>query len=229
MRVISALFLALFASPAFAQQQPPLLQFLMPGDGDVRERLDAYDTLITGACEDRAWTEPETVEASAGLAGLIAQGALPRGTTRTVSTLTASGCETEPRRHRYEVLSVPVVNIDMHYLGFVGETRVPAINLLDFTQQIAMAAGILTEKHGACSDQEAMSALAIVDTRDDGEVSLETYLEQRGPAEAPAPAVSAWRETWTLRYCPDAEADIDVYLGDHGEEGGIGIAIGLDP
>lgn len=229
LRALLGLCLCLWATPAVAQDsQSPLLRFLSPGDGDLQARLEAYDALITGPCQDRAWGEPQSSDGSWAIAPLIAQGALPPNTTRSLSTVTATGCGRAPRTHRYENLSLAGGVLDLHYLGFEGETRVPAMNLFDFREQIAMSAGALSLRHGGCSAEQSFAVLAVTGTRDEGDVPLETYLEARGPTAPAIPPVKAWREVWTVEYCPGARAQVPVLLGDH-QAGGIGLAISIDP
>jgi len=229
LRALPGLFLSLCAAPALAQQpQSPLLQFLSPGDGDLQARLEAYDSLITGPCQDRAWGEPESSDGSWAVAPLIAQGVLPPNTTRNLSTVTATGCGRDARTHRYEILAIAGGVLDVHYLGFEGETRVPAMNLFDFREQIAMSAGVLSQRGGGCSAEQSLAVLAVTGTSDEGDVPLETYLEARGPTAPAIPPVEAWREVWTVEYCPGARAEVPVLLGDH-QAGGIGLAISIDP
>jgi hypothetical protein len=228
LRALSGLVLSFAAAPAFAQQTlPPLLSFLSPGDGDVQARLEAYDSLITGPCRDRAWGEPESLDGSQVIAPMIAQGALPPNTTRSLSTVTATGCGRDRRTHRYEVLAMAGGVVNLNYLGFEGETRVPAMNLFDFREQIAMSAGALAQRQGGCSAEQSFTVLAVTGTSYEGDVPVNTYLEARGPTGPAIPPVKAWREVWTVEYCPGARAEVPVMLGDH-QAGGIGLVMSVD-
>ncbi len=228
MRALISLFLCMATAPSFAQDTPPLLLFLAPSGDDLQARLDAYDSVIVGACEDRVWGEAENLDGSQAIEAFIDQGLLPANTTRQFSTVVASGCNQPPRQHRYETLFIGGGATSLNYVGFAGQTRVQPLYLFDFRDQIAMTAGILAERNEGCSSEQSLSVMAVTGTRVEGSVSLETYLQARGPSAPAMPPIEAWREFWTVEYCPNTRADVPVLVADHGA-GGLGLVISIDP
>lgn len=150
---------------------------------------------------------------------LIAAGHLPPDADLYFERYTVSGCGSEPLAFNLTAISMSGMTVPVH--GFAGSTRTNALVQMDFMQQVAMMAGVLSPDCGGPTE------LAVVQTRIGDAVTIEEFADTRAPGTDPDSFTQAWREIWTIRTC-EGRFDVPALVA-LDTQGGFGLTLQYDP